>query len=157
MRRLAGQDAMKSARHALFRQRWRELRPESLDYNLSAATHTRGVWAMWAAGERPFDELFSSYRRKSFTLKLPLRTRFLSGANNFHDFNENFFLKIKPKMWECGKYVKMQHFPHDCGMVDTCVTTTNEWKKYYQLKRAAEYRKGWHGLVVNIAQETTFR
>ena len=32
-----------------------------------AATHARDVWAMWAAGERPFDELFSSYRRKSFT------------------------------------------------------------------------------------------
>ncbi len=28
-----------------------------------AATHARDVWAMWAAGERPFDELFSSYRK----------------------------------------------------------------------------------------------
>ena len=27
-----------------------------------------------------FDELFSSYRRKSFTMDLPLRTKFLSGA-----------------------------------------------------------------------------
>ena len=25
------------------------------------------------------------------------------------------------KMWECGKYVKMRDFPHDCGMVDTYV------------------------------------
>ena len=23
------------------------------------------------------------------------------------------------KMWECGKYIKMRDFPHDCGMVDT--------------------------------------
>ena len=23
------------------------------------------------------------------------------------------------KMRECGKYVKMRDFPHDCGMVDT--------------------------------------
>ena len=36
------------------------------------------------------------------------------------------FLKIKPemrdvlgKMRECGKYVKMRDFPHDCGRVDT--------------------------------------
>ncbi len=29
--------------------------------------------------------------------------------------------------------------------------------KYYQLKRAAEDRKRWHGLVVNLAQETTLR
>ena len=29
--------------------------------------------------------------------------------------------------------------------------------KYYQLKRAAEDRKRWHGLVVNLVQETTLR
>ena len=29
--------------------------------------------------------------------------------------------------------------------------------KYYQLKRAAEDMKRWHGLVVNLAQETTLR
>ena len=29
--------------------------------------------------------------------------------------------------------------------------------KYYQLKRAAEDRKRWHGLVVNLAQETTLQ
>ena len=23
------------------------------------------------------------------------------------------------KMRECGKYIKMRDFPHDCGMVDT--------------------------------------
>ena len=36
----------------------------------------------------------------------------------------------------------------------TDITTTNGMK-YYQLKRAAEDRKRWHGLVVNLAQETT--
>ena len=38
----------------------------------------------------------------------------------------------------------------------TDITTTNGMK-YYQLKRAAEDRKIWHGLVVNLAQETTLR
>ena len=27
------------------------------------------------------------------------------------------------KMRECGKYVKMRDFPHDCGMVDTSAST----------------------------------
>ena len=35
--------------------------------------------------------------------------------------------------------------------------TTTKGLKYYQLKRAAEDRKRWHGLVVNLAQETTLR
>ena len=35
--------------------------------------------------------------------------------------------------------------------------TTTKGMKYYQLKRAAEERKRWHGLVVNLAQETTLR
>ena len=35
--------------------------------------------------------------------------------------------------------------------------TTNNRMKYYQLKRAAEDRKRWHGLVVNLTQETTLR
>ena len=26
---------------------------------------------------------------------------------------------VLAKMRECGKYVKMRDFPHDCGMVDT--------------------------------------
>ena len=28
------------------------------------------------------------------------------------------------KMRECGKYIKMRDFPHDCGMVDTYVGVT---------------------------------
>ena len=36
----------------------------------------------------------------------------------------------------------------------TDITTTNGMK-YYQLKRAGEDRIRWHGLVVNLAQETT--
>ena len=36
------------------------------------------------------------------------------------------------------------------------ITTTNGMN-YYQLKRAVEDRKIWHGLVVNLAQETTLR
>ena len=39
----------------------------------------------------------------------------------------------------------------------TDITTTNGMKYYYQLNRAAEDRKRWHGLVVNLAQETTLR
>ena len=35
--------------------------------------------------------------------------------------------------------------------------TTTKGMKYYQLKRAAEDRKKWHGLVVTLAQETTLR
>ena len=35
--------------------------------------------------------------------------------------------------------------------------TTTKGMKYYQLKRAAEDRKRWHGLVVNLAHETTLR
>ena len=38
----------------------------------------------------------------------------------------------------------------------TDITTTNGMK-YYQLKRAAEDGKRWHGLLVNLAQETTLR
>ena len=38
----------------------------------------------------------------------------------------------------------------------TDITTTNGMK-YYQLKRAAEDRKRWHGLVDNLAQETTLQ
>ena len=38
----------------------------------------------------------------------------------------------------------------------TDITTTNRMK-YYQLKRAAEDKKIWHGIVVNLAQETTLR
>ena len=37
------------------------------------------------------------------------------------------------------------------GKIDNQVLPT----KYYQPKRAAEDRKRWHGLVVNLAQETT--
>ena len=33
--------------------------------------------------------------------------------------------------------------------------TTTKGMKYYQLKRAAEDRKRWHGLVVNLVQEKT--
>ena len=43
-----------------------------------------GTHATFGQCERlgiPFDELFSSYRRKSFSVKLPLRTQFTSGAN----------------------------------------------------------------------------
>ena len=43
------------------------------------------------SGERPLDELVSSYRRKSFTVKLPLRTKFLSGAKSDH--NNNGYVK----------------------------------------------------------------
>ena len=35
--------------------------------------------------------------------------------------------------------------------------TTTKGMKYYQLKRAAENRRRWHGLVVNLAHETTLR
>ena len=35
--------------------------------------------------------------------------------------------------------------------------TTTKGMKYYQLKRAAEDRRRWHGLVVNLAQETPLR
>ena len=35
--------------------------------------------------------------------------------------------------------------------------TNSNGMKYYQLKRAAEDRRRWHGLVVNLAQETTLR
>ncbi len=35
--------------------------------------------------------------------------------------------------------------------------TTTNGMKYYQLKRAAEDRERWHGLVVNLAQEMTLR
>ena len=38
----------------------------------------------------------------------------------------------------------------------TEITTTKEMK-YYHLKRAAEDRKRWHGLVVNLEQETILR
>ena len=39
----------------------------------------------------------------------------------------------------------------------TTEITTTKGMKYYQLKRAAEDRKRWHGIVVNLAQETTLR
>ena len=38
----------------------------------------------------------------------------------------------------------------------TDIRNTNGMK-YYQLKRAAEDRRRWHGLVVNLAQEMTLR
>ena len=39
----------------------------------------------------------------------------------------------------------------------TTYITTTKGMNYYQLKIAAEERKIWHGLVVNLAQETTLR
>ena len=39
----------------------------------------------------------------------------------------------------------------------TSDSTTTKEMKYYQLKRASEDRRRWHGLVVNLAQETTLR
>ena len=38
----------------------------------------------------------------------------------------------------------------------TDITATNGMK-YYQLKRAAEDKKRWHGLVINLAQQRTLR
>ena len=57
-----------------------------------AATHaTSGSVSDWPNGERPFYELFSSYRRKSFIVKLELRTQFLFGCNKYRDFRRFFF------------------------------------------------------------------
>ena len=60
------------------------------------------------------------YCETTITLKISFWCQKLS------QFVRNFFLKIKPKMRdvlgkmrECGKYVKMRDFPHDCGRVDT--------------------------------------
>ena len=60
------------------------------------------------------------YCETTITNKIPFWRQKLS------QFVRNFFFKIKPKMRdvlgkmrECGKYVKMRDFPHDCGMVDT--------------------------------------
>ena len=52
-----------------------------------AATHaTFGPHASgWGTSERPFNEMVSSYRRKSVTLKLQLRTKFLSDVKNYHN------------------------------------------------------------------------
>ena len=81
------------------------------------------VRAIWAAGERPFDERFSSYRWKSFSLKLALRTQFLSGAKNYPDFQEICLSKYSQKCrtfsGNCGNAEKMRDFPHNCGTVDT--------------------------------------
>ena len=115
------------------------------------------VWAMWTAGERPFDEIVSSYRRKSCTMKLPLRKKFLSGAKNYHNLWENVFLKIKPKMRdvlgkmrECGKYVKMRDFLHDCGMVDTYVINT------YLVQLARYLFANFHGVLKFALVEKLF-
>ena len=50
--------------------------------------------------------------------------------------------------------IRSRHRPRNTWTTD--ITTTNG-TKYYQLKRAAEDRERWHGLVVNLAQETTLR
>ena len=81
----------------------------------SGAEKTRGdacdVREMWAAAERPVDELILSFRQKSFSVKLELHTKILSGAKNYPDFQEFFVSQNKAKnagrslkkMRECGK------------------------------------------------------
>ena len=51
------------------------------------------------------------------------------------------------KMRECGKYIKMQDFPHDCGMVDT----------YAIWQRTAQDRVIWrrHGEAFAQPRDTT--
>ena len=80
--------------------------------------HQRGI--------RCLGEQFSSYRRKSSSLTLELRTKCRPGVEKCLNFRDFFPLEIRPKMRdvlakmrECGKEVKMRDFPHDCGMVDT--------------------------------------
>ena len=98
----------------------------SKDKRGCTATHARDVREVWATGVRPFHELFSSYRRKSFILKLKLSTKYLFGCKNYREFRRFFLpqksLKMRDvleKMRECGKLQNLRDFPHDCGMVDT--------------------------------------
>ena len=51
------------------------------------------------------------------------------------------------KMRECGKYLKMRAFPHDCGMVDTygqyinvCLRRTSDMLAY--ILAAITFKKG---------------
>ena len=50
----------------------------------------RDVREVWATGERLFYEIFSSYRRIFFTVKLELRTTFLFDCKNYRDFRRFF-------------------------------------------------------------------
>ena len=49
------------------------------------------------AAERPVDELILSFRQKSFSVKLELHTKILSGAKNYPDFQEFFVSQNKAK------------------------------------------------------------
>ena len=59
--------------------------------------------------ECPFYKLFSSYRRKSFIVKLELRTKFIFGCKNYCDFRRFFSPPKKPKNAGCfGKNAGMR-------------------------------------------------
>ena len=74
-----------------------------------AATHARDVREVLATGVRPFHELFSSYRRKSFILKLKLSTKYLFGCKNYREFRRFFSPPKKPKNAGCfGKNAGMR-------------------------------------------------
>ena len=87
-----------------------------------AATHARDVREVWATGVRPFHELFSSYRRKSFILKL----KYLFGCKNYRKFRRFFSPPKKPKNAGC--------FGKNAGMRETT--------KFAGFP--ARLRDGWH-------------
>ena len=49
------------------------------------ACDVSGSVSGWRTSFRRVDELVSSYRRRSLTVKLPLPKKFLSGAKNYHN------------------------------------------------------------------------
>ena len=65
-------------------------------------------------------ELFPSYRRKSFIVKLELRTKFLFGCTNYRDFRRFFSPPKKPKNAGCfGKNAGMRENHQICGISRT--------------------------------------
>ena len=86
----------------------------------------RNVLEVWATGERRFYELFPSYRRKSFIVKLELRTKCLFGCTNYRDFRRFFSPPKKPKNAGCfGKNAGMREITKFAGF-------------------PARLRDGWH-------------
>ena len=55
-------------------------------------------------GKCPVDELILSFRQKSFSVKLELHTKILSGAKNYPDFQE--FLVSQNKAKNAGRSLK---------------------------------------------------
>ena len=55
------------------------------------------------------------------------------------------------KMRECGKYIKMRDFPHDCGMVDTYGTLSLCYLIKSKRRKPATLKMNYLGNIISGA------